>query len=173
MTMSFMPMSRRAIRVATVAAALAFAAPASHAQPQPSPAAMAAAKEIVSVTGATTLFDPLIPGVIEQSKILFLQSNPGLGRDLNEISATLRTELTPRFAELVNEVAHSYATHFTEQELKEMLAFYKSPVGIKFLNEQPKVVDASLKFAQTWANTLSEQVTARMRDELRKRGHKM
>jgi uncharacterized protein len=168
--MRFLQVSHRAIRLATVAAMLALASPVAYSQ-QPSPAAMAAAKEIVAVTGATSLFDPLIAGVVEQSKLLYLQQNPALAKDLNEIAAKLRAELTPRFAELVNEVATNYASRFSEQELKEMLAFYKSPVGGKLLREQPQIVDTSLKFAQTWANTLSEQVTAKMRDELKKKGH--
>lgn len=168
--MRFLQVSRGAIRLATVAAALALASPVAYSQ-QPSPAAVAAAKEIVAVTSATTLFDPLIPGVVEQSKLLYLQQNPALAKDLNEIAAKLRAELAPRFAELVNEVANNYARRFNEQELKEMLAFYKSPVGGKLLREQPQIVDTSLKFAQTWANSLSEQVTAKMRDELKKKGH--
>ena len=168
--MRFLQVSRGAIRLATVAAALALASPVAYSQ-QPSPAAVAAAKEIVAVTSATTLFDPLIPGVVEQSKLLYLQQNPALAKDLNEIAAKLRAELAPRFAELVNEVANNYARRFNEQELKEMLAFYKSPVGGKLLREQPQIVDTSLKFAQTWANSLSEQVIAKMRDELKKKGH--
>jgi hypothetical protein len=168
--MRFLHAFHRAIRLAAVAAVLALASPAAYAQ-QPSAAAVATAKEIVAVTSATTLFDPLIPGVIEQSKILFLQQNPALAKDLNEIAVKLRAELAPRFAELVNEVANNYASRFSEQELKEMLAFYKSPVGGKLLREQPQIVDTSLKFAQTWANSLSEQVIGKMREELKKKGH--
>jgi len=65
---------------------------------QTSIAAVQTAKEIVSVTGATALFNPLIPGVIEQAKNLFLQHNPGLGKDLNEIATKLRADLAPRFS---------------------------------------------------------------------------
>lgn len=168
--MRFMQAAHRAIRLGTVAATLMLAGPVAFAQ-QPSAAAMATAKEIVSITGSTTLFDPLIAGVIEQAKGLFLQQNPALAKDLNEIAGKLRAELAPRFGELVNEVAQNYTSRFSEQELKEVLAFYKSPVGAKLLSEQPKIVDTSLKFAQTWANTLSDQVIARMRDELKKKGH--
>ncbi len=168
--MRFMQTTRRANRLAMVAVVLALAGPAAYAQ-QPSAAGMATAKEIVAVTSATTLFNPLIAGVIEQAKLLFLQQNPSLAKDLNEISAAMRTQLTPRFDELVNEVARNYAIRFSEQELKELLAFYKSPVGGKLLKEQPQVVDASLKFAQNWANTLSDQVIAKMREELKKKGH--
>jgi hypothetical protein len=124
----------------------------------------------VTVIGATTLFNPLIAGVVEQAKLLFLQQNPGLSKDLNEIAIKIRNDLAPRFDELVNDVARNYAIHFTEQELKDVLAFYKSPAGKKLISEQSKVVEASMKFAQDWANKLSDQVIAQMREELKKRG---
>ena len=168
--MRFMQTTHRAIRMASVAVVLALASPAAYAQ-QPSAAAMATAKEIVAVTGAMTLFNPLIPGVVEQAKNLFLQQNPALSKDLNEISAKLRSDLAPRFEELVADVAKNYATSFTEQELKDILAFYKTPAGRKLISDQPKVVDATLIYAQTWANALSEQVIVKMRDELKKKGH--
>ena len=95
---------------------------------------MATAKELIAVTGATDLFNPLIAGVVEQAKLLFLQQNPALSKDLNEIAAKMRTDLAPRFAELTNEVAKLYATDFTEQELKDILAFYQSPAGKKLLD---------------------------------------
>ena len=94
-----------------------------------------------------------------------------MAKDLNEIADKMRTDLAPRFAELSDEMAKLYATHFTEQELKAILVFYKSPVGKKLLAQQPTVVDASMKFAQDWANKLSDEVIAKMREELKKRGH--
>lgn len=138
---------------------------------QPSAASMSTARELITITGATALFSPLIAGVVEQAKVLFLQQDPSLGKDLNEISGKIRTDLQPRFTELTEEVARLYATNFTEQELKEVLTFYKTPSGKKLLNEQPKIVDSSMKFAQDWANKLSDQVIAKMREELKKRGH--
>ena len=168
--MSAIKALQRAARAAAIAVALIAANPVVHAQ-QPSAASMLVAKQLISVTGATTLFNPLIAGVVEQAKLLYLQQNPGLAKDLNEIAAKMRKDLQPRFAEVTNQIAKLYATHFTEQELKAILAFYRSPAGKKMLVQQPIVVDASMKFAQDWANKLSEQVTAKMRDELRKRGH--
>jgi len=114
---------------------------------------------------------PLIAGVVEQAKLLFLQQNPGLSKDLNEIATQIRTDLQPRFNELTDEVARLYATNFSEQELKEVVAFYKTPAGKKLLAQQPKIIDSSMKFAQEWANRLSDQVIAKMREELKKRGH--
>jgi Uncharacterized protein conserved in bacteria len=156
-------------RLATVAIALVAFSPAAYSQ-QPSAAAIASAKELVAVTSSMTLFTPLITGVVEQAKLLFLQQNPGLSKNLNEISEKLRTDLAPRLVELSDEVAKLYATNFTEPELKAILAFYQSPAGKKLLTQQPKVVDASMNFAQGWANKLSDEVIGKMREELKKRG---
>ena len=114
----------------------------------------------------------MVPGVIEQAKSVFLRTNPMLSKDLNEVAVKLRADYAPRGAEIVNDVAKLYATRFTEQELKDALAFYKSPLGRKLLAEEPKVLDQGMKHAQTWANKLSEEVIeqdARRNEEARAR----
>ncbi|HLF22319.1 MAG TPA: DUF2059 domain-containing protein, partial [Burkholderiales bacterium] len=122
---------------------------------------------------ATALFNTLIAGVVEQAKLLFLQQNPGLSKDVNEIASKMRNDLAPRLNELRGEVARIYAARFNEQELKDLLAFYKSPVGKKYVEQQPQIADASLRFAQNWANKLSDEVIAKMRVELKKKGHSL
>jgi len=167
--MTFSQTTRRAVHSAIIAAALVLCGPVLAAPP--TPAAMQAAGEIAKLSGATTLFGPLIAGVVEQSKLLFLQQNPALGKDLNEIAANMRTELAPRMSELTDQVAKIYTERFTEQELQQLLAFYQSPIGKKMVAEQATVVNASLHYAQDWATKLSDEVTARMREELKKKGH--
>ncbi|MGZ5843241.1 MAG: hypothetical protein ACXWJ8_15110, partial [Xanthobacteraceae bacterium] len=83
---------QRVTRFAVAAVMLAVFIPAAHAQ-QPSAASIAAAKQVLNITGATAVFNPLIPGVVEQAKLLFLQQDPGLAKDLNEVAAKLRTDL--------------------------------------------------------------------------------
>ena len=87
------------------------------------------AKEILEVKGSFTMFEPIVPGVIETAKNVFLQQSPNLQKDLNETAATLRTQLAPRTAELKDEIAKLYAARFTEAELKDALTFFKSPIG--------------------------------------------
>jgi uncharacterized protein len=64
-----------------------------------------------------------------------------------------------------------YAKHFTEQELKELVAFYKSPLGQKMLKEEPLALDQSMKKAQDWSQDFSEAVLGRIRTEMSKKGH--
>jgi hypothetical protein len=143
------------------------------AQQQPSAAALATAKELVAVKGASAMWQPLVRGVVERAKGMFTQANPMLGKDLTDVANKLFAELNPRTAELTNDVAKLYATRFTEQELKDLLAFYKSPLGRKMHTEEPAILDQNMKNGQAWAEKLSEEVISKMRAEMRKRGHEI
>jgi len=137
---------------------------------QPTANALALAKEIIIVKGGNAIYDPVVPQVVEQARGLFLQSNPTLGKDINEVAAKLQAELTPRTAELLNDGARLYAARFTEQELKDVLAFYKSPVGRKVITQEPVILDQSGSNVDAWANKLADEVIAKFRAEMRKRG---
>ncbi len=141
------------------------------AQPQPSAEAVDTARQIVALKGGETIFNTLIPGVIEQSKYMFEQQNPNLGNALRDVATKLRNELTPRQSELTSEVAKVYASRFTEKEIKDLLAFYQSPLGRKLVAEEPKALDQSMTYAQDWARRLSDEVVVKMRAEMKKLGH--
>ena len=112
-------------------------------------------------------------GVVESTKNSLMPTNPNLTRELNEVSAQLRKEYEAKKAELVYEVAIVYAKHFTEQELKDLVTFYRSPLGQKMLKEEPVALDESLKRAQDWSIEFSETVMGRFRAEMKKRGHQL
>jgi len=137
---------------------------------QPTANALALAKEIIIVKGGNAIYEPVVPQVVEQARGLFLQSNPMLSKDINEVAAKLQAELTPRTAELLNDGARLYAAKFTEQELKDVLAFYKSPVGRKVIAQEPVILDQSGSNVEEWANKLADEVIAKFRAEMRRRG---
>jgi uncharacterized protein len=151
-----------------------FIAVAAHGQapaPAPTAGAVAAARELVVVKGGAAMFEPVIPGVIETAKNSLVPNNPNLTKELNDVAAQLRKDYDGKKAELVYEVAVIYAKHFTEQELKELVAFYKSPLGQKMLKEEPLALDQSMKKAQDWSQDFSEAVLGRIRTEMSKKGH--
>ena len=170
---------RRACRVllALVALALvavarpAFAqAPAANANPSPN--AILLAKEIVELKGARdTIFIPLVRGVVEKAKNQFMQTNFMWAKDLNEVAANLEKEYASKANELEDQSARIYASYFTETELQQILAFYKSPVGRKMITDEPKALDATMANAGRFGDAMSEEVIGRMRAEMKKRGH--
>ncbi len=171
MTTDRLARSARAIALLlTICAGAAGAAATAPAQ-DPPPGNVALAKELIALKGSTQMWDTVVPGVIEQVKGVFLQTNPMLSRELNEVAAQLRVEYAPRSAQLMDQTARLYAQAFTEQELKDALAFYKSPLGRKIVAQEPLIFDDSLRRVQQWANQLSEEVMSRMRAEMKKKGH--
>jgi hypothetical protein len=140
---------------------------------QPSPAAILLAKQIVDIKNVKEVFQPIVRGVIEKTKQVFMQTNFMWAKDLNEVTADVHKQYDPRVSELIDASARIYATHFTEQELKDLLTFYQSPLGQKVLVEEPKVLDESMIYAGTWADNLSVDVMAKMRTDMKKRGHDM
>ncbi len=157
-----------------------FAAPATaqpaaepNAVPQVSPGALLLAKQIVETKDVKGVFEPIIRGIVTKARNSFLQTNFMYEKDINEVALDVEKQFEPRVSELVDASARFYASHFTEQELRDLLSFYTSPLGKKSLAEEPKVLDQSMVYAGTWAEGVSTEVVAAMRAELKKRGHDM
>ena len=79
-------------------------------------------------------------------------------------------DLSPRKAEMQQEMTRIYASHFTEAELKEALTFYKTPLGKKLIAEEPKALEESMKAADDWSRTFATEVDSKFRAEMQKRG---
>ncbi|MFZ1148415.1 MAG: DUF2059 domain-containing protein, partial [Xanthobacteraceae bacterium] len=108
-----------------------------------------------------------------KTRDFLMQTNFMWGKDLNEVADNLIKQYSVRSGELMNDAARIYASHFTEPELKQILAFYQSPLGQKVITEEPKTADESMTMAGNWADKLSEEVMGKMRAEMKKRGHDM
>ncbi len=168
--MKFRPLDR--LLLAVLAAACLACTGVARAQ-APTAGAIAAAKDLVVAKGGTAMFEPLIPGVIESAKNTFVPTNPQLVPQLNQVAAELRKEYEPKKDEIVNEVAVIYAQHFTEQELKDLIGFYRTPLGRKLLAQEPIALDQSLKAAQAWAVRFSDEVIERFKVEMKKKGYNL
>jgi uncharacterized protein len=166
--------ARRLLAALVVLFSIAAAKPvlAQVSNPNPSPAAILIAKQILEIKQTkANVYDPLVRGVIEKAKNEFMQTNFMWAKDLNEVAADLEKQFEPRADELLDAAARIYATHFTEAELKQILAWDQSPVGQKMMQEEPKAFDEALAHAGEWGQTFSDEVIARMREEMKKRGH--
>jgi uncharacterized protein len=157
---------------AAMLAALVLAGPA-RAQQEPTPGAVAAAKEMIEMKGAMNLFETLVPGVIETARSTLLRTSPNLSKDLTDVAQALRKEYAGKRADIAEEIARTYATQFNEKELREVIAFYKTPVGKKLIEVEPTVLEQSMTRVQSWAERFSDNVMTRFRAEMRKKGHNL
>jgi len=149
--------------------------PAGAQQPAPalkpaSPAALAAAKEILTMKNASAMYSNAVPNIVQQTKEALLQNNLNYQKDLNEVAVIVAQGLAGREQEIGEGMAKIYANEFTEQELKDLVTFYKSPLGQKLLASEPRAIQFSMSYMNQWAQNFAEVVNGQFRAEMRKRG---
>jgi hypothetical protein len=135
-----------------------------------SPAAIAAAKEILAMKNAAAMYANAVPNIVERTKDTLLQSNLNYQKDLNEVAVIVAQRLAGREKEINEGMAQIYANEFTEQELKDLVTFYKSPLGQKLLANEPRAIQFSMSYMNQWAQQFAEIVNGEFRAEMRKRG---
>ena len=134
------------------------------------PAAIAAAKEILTMKNASAMYANAVPGIVLQTKEALLQSNLNYQKDLNEVAVIVAKNLAGREKEIADGMAVVYANEFSEQELKDLVTFYKSPLGRKLLAAEPKAIQSSMTYMNEWGQSFAQTVNGEFRAEMRKRG---
>jgi hypothetical protein len=137
---------------------------------QCSAAAMDAAREILKFKGASALYANVIPNIVLQTKEALLQANLNYQKDLNEVATIVAQSLAGREKEVGEGMAQVYCNEFSEQELKDLVTFYRSPLGQKLLLSEPRAIQFSMSYMNGWAQNFAETVNAQFRAEMRKRG---
>jgi hypothetical protein len=134
------------------------------------PAAIAAAKELLAMKNVSAMYASAVPNIVQRTKDTLLQNNLNYQKDLNEVAVVVAQALAGREKDIGEQMAKIYASDFTEQELKDIVAFYKTPVGQKLLSTEPKAIAASMQYMNQWAQSFAEEVNGQFRAEMRKRG---
>lgn len=134
-----------------------------------SPAALAAAKELLTLKNAPAMYTGAVAGIVQRVKSNLLQNNLNYQKDLDEVALVVAKELAGREFEVTEQMAKIYANFFTEQELKDLVAFYKAPLGQKLLTAEPQAISSSMSFMNQWGQQITEKVGERFRDEMKKR----
>lgn len=144
----------------------------SQAKP-PSPAAVGYAKEILALKNANAMYASAVPNIVQRTKDALLQSNLNYQKDLNEVAPIVAQSLAGREKEVGEIMARVYAADFTEQELKDLVTFYKSPLGAKLLAQEPRTLQTTMAAMGSWAQGFGEEVDKAFRVEMRKRGKQL
>jgi hypothetical protein len=135
-----------------------------------SPAAMAAAKEYLTMKNAPAMYASAVPNIVEKVKTTLLQANLNYQKDLNEVAETVAKKYAGSESQITEMWATIYTNVFTEQELKDLVTFYKSPLGQKLLKDEPKAIQGSMMFMNDWARQFADKVNDEFRAEMKKRG---
>lgn len=170
-------MIRRHLASAALGLSLVLSAPAMAQAPAPVAAPTAAhvqvALEVVQLTGLAQSFDAAYTEFRERTLQLVGVTRPELSKDMNEVIVALKPEADRKRDEMTLTAADIYARKLTETELKDIAAFFKSPVGQRYNTARGAANDEIYTVLQTWSLQTSDFMFDRFTEEMRKRGHQM
>jgi uncharacterized protein len=136
-----------------------------------SPEALAAAKELIIAARLADQINTMLPAIMQQLKPLIAKGNPLIERDYDALVPVMMKIMNARLDEFLNSGAQIYARHFTAEEMQQVVTFYRTPTGQKFLQKQPEIFKESMALGQQFGQAIARDVQGRMTEELRKRGH--
>ena len=139
----------------------------------PSPEALAMARSLISTMKLTDQYKALLPVILLSIKPAVVQGRPEIERDYDAMAAQIADAYAPYYSSMVDSAASLYASNFTVDELREIEAFYRLPVGQKLLQKSLAITQQSMQIGQDASRKAAEDLRIRLTDLLRQKGHKM
>ena len=158
----------RLLSLCLLASGLALAAPLG-AQGPGDAAALAEAKTLMAKAGMHTLTQQVARTTMEQYRVALEQANPGRSEDVAAIMALLDAELIKRMPRIMEAYARIYTLHFSLEELRQLNAFYDSPLGRKLVQETPGISAEAMAVGQAFNHEITTEVLRALTPEMEKR----
>lgn len=172
-------MIRHHLAGAAISLALVFAMPV-QAQTAAPPAQvdvpqswLEAGRDVVIVSGLAESFEAIYLEFRERVSQTVATTRPEVRKDMEEIILLLRPEAEKKRQEIIASAAYIFAKRMSEADLKEVAAFFRSPVGQRYNAARPRAIDEIFALMQPWALQTSNFLFDRFSEEMRKRGHQM
>jgi hypothetical protein len=73
-----------------------------------------------------------------------------------------------RTEELVDLIVPIYDRNLTHEDVKELIKFYDSPTGKKFVQVLPKITQESMSVGEKWGRDLAEKVIKKLQAQQKK-----
>lgn len=163
-------MIRHSLAGALLSLAL-FAVPA-LAQQAPTPEHIKAAREVVVSSGLSQSIESIYGEFVAGIRQTYA-TRPEIKKDMEEVLTALKAESDLRRDEMVDSSARIFASKMTEADLKEVAAFFSSPVGQRYNSYRAQALDEIFALLQPWSTATSNRLFDLFNTEMRKRGHQL
>ncbi len=139
----------------------------------PSPEAMAAARDLVTTMKLADQYRALLPTILLNLKPSLVQDRPEIERDYDAMTSMIVDAYTPFYNAMLDSAAAIYAGNFSVDELHQIEAFYRLPVGQKLLEKSRAITQQCADAAQDISRKAAEELRLRLTEALRRKGHKL
>jgi hypothetical protein len=138
---------------------------------EPTAAHVEAARQLILSTGISRSFQIIIPEFMDQIGVTLTQTRPELTGDLTVVLGNLKPEFDKQADEMIDLSARIYAHLLSEEDIRAIVAFFKSDAGNKYVNAQPFFLNQLVAGMQAWQQKISVNMMTRVREEMKKKGH--
>ncbi len=166
-------------RITVALLALGLVIPAAHAQAPAPPAGLpnvtdetrTAARELLNASGAEATATQMLT-LLRGQMIAIFQRAPGKTAEetAKAVDELLLPELKARIGELLAMLAEIYASNYTVDEMNQLVAFYRSPLGQRVVAAAPKIGQESVVAGQAWGQRVGRDAIEKHAADLRRRG---
>lgn len=141
------------------------------------------AKELMVVQRKAEAFAPLVKQIAKPIRDELKSRFPISDADLDSVVDNVIAALDGEKQDLIDQVAGVFAREFSEDELRELIAyvrdpsgnsgFLQSPTGRKIARLQPAIVKETTALGQAWGGKVGRLAGERVQEELKKRGYRI
>lgn len=131
-------------------------------------------RKLMEITGASNIAQQFVSAASQNLFRSLKEARPDVPDRAFEV---MHRELTALFAEklqapdgLLERTIPVYDKYFTHAEIRELLAFYQTRLGMKTVAVLPKVVGESMVLGEKWGESLRPEIERRVGAALRREG---
>ncbi len=157
------------LRISMVAMLATGAVSAAGAQ-ELSPDHLALAREYVDLTDKSQVYEITLIETGIQTMRTIVRQNPEITDEVSAAIGDVIEEYADQKDDLFDQFARIYALRFTPAELTEIVAFYKTDVGRKLVEQNADANQDIQGVMRVFSNNLNNEFFAKVRAELREQG---
>lgn len=127
--------------------------------------------QFIDVMGIDENLQPIVSAVNQHLLPIIKQANPGLSDE------TLKIVMTEFENLIIEEVpvleagwVEIYKQAFTPDEVRELIEFYRTPVGAKSVRVIPVIFQQGMQLGQAWAQQAVPKVVERLKAKMQDQG---
>ena len=125
-------------------------------------------KDTGMLANMSRMIDLLIPQIMGSLK----KENPKIPDAVwDEFTGMCTEEMKRSLPELEEPVIAIYDANFSADEVKQLVAFYQSPVGRKIIVQLPQLMQQSVTMGQSWGQQAGARAVERIRALAKQKGY--
>lgn len=129
-------------------------------------------RALLQTTGAMSNVRRVIDLTLPRLIATFKKINPNIPQNVwDEMQRVGGEEFRKSIPDLEEPLIAIYDANFSAEEVKQLLAFYRGPLGQKVITKVPEIMQQGLALGRVWGQQVGERAAARMRETAKQKGY--